>query len=115
MNAMVGEMDQKQEILSQNRELYRIIADFTSELALLKKPRRLHPLHLLQLPHPDRYRDREFLETPQLLENIIHPEDRGLFAAIRRLRQRGQSRIPLELRLITRGRRCSGSTTAAVR
>lgn len=80
VNNMVGESDRKQEILQENRELYRIIADFTSELALLINldgSIRYISSNCLALTG---YSDSEFLAQPQLLESMIHPEDRLIWA-----------------------------------
>ena len=102
VNDLVGELDQKRAIVEENRELYRIIADFTSELALLRNPDgsiRYISANCLALTG---YADREFLESPQLLEEIVHPEDRDLW------RQQGDpagagEEQPVELRLVGRG------------
>jgi len=94
VNDMVGSMDRKQELLQENRELYRLIADFTSELALLRNPdgsiRYISP-NALALTG---YADQEFLATPALLEGIIHPEDLQLWS--------DRACTPMDLRLITR-------------
>jgi two-component system, NtrC family, sensor kinase len=102
VNAMVREMDQKQEILTENRELYRIIADFTSELALLRNPDgtiRYISSNCLALTG---YTELEFLEAPQLLESIIHPEDGEVWMTRRNCAKGAQSGAPIELRLITK-------------
>ena len=103
VNRMVGEMDQKQEVLLENRELYRIIADFTSELALLTNPDdslRYISANCLALTG---YRDREFLESPGLLEGIIHPEDRDIWRYQRRCARGDDPGVAIELRLVARG------------
>ena len=102
VNAMVGEMDQRQETLEENRELYRIIADFTSELALLRNPDgsiRYISSNCLALTG---YADCEFLESPRLLEDIIHPEDGHIWSCRSNCAQGDQPCTPIELRLITR-------------
>jgi len=82
VNTMIGEMDHKQEILAENRELYRIIADFTSELALLLNPDRsvryisANCLALTGYPH------RDFLQSAELLDSLVHPDDRALWQKI---------------------------------
>ena len=102
VNAVVGEMDQKREILEENRELYRIIADFTTELAVLRNPddtvRYISP-NCLALTG---YADREFLESPRLLESIVHPDDRALWN-LRRSADAGRDGSQIELRLNVRG------------
>jgi two-component system, NtrC family, sensor kinase len=102
VNEMVGEMDQKREVLEENRELYRLIANFTSELALLENNDgsiRYISANCLALTG---YSDREFLKQPQLLEQIVHPEDLELW----RNRKCGTQAEPgggsLKLRLVSR-------------
>jgi len=102
VNQMVREMDQKQEILEENRELYRIIADFTSEVAFLSNPDgslRYISSNCLALTG---YTDREFLEEPQLLEGIVHPEDGATWHLANQGRD-DTAGTPVELRLITKG------------
>ncbi|HBA86755.1 MAG TPA: histidine kinase [Geobacter sp.] len=75
VNGLVAEMDKRQETLEENQELYRIIANFTTELATLSNPDgtlRYISSNCLALTG---YTDREFIESPQLLEEIIHPDD----------------------------------------
>lgn len=40
MARAAGEMNRKQEILQENQEIYRILADFAPDLALLRNPDR---------------------------------------------------------------------------
>jgi two-component system, NtrC family, sensor kinase len=102
MNAMVGEMDQKQQILMENRELYRIIASFTSELALLRTPDDSISYISANCLSLTGYRDREFLEEPRLLESIIHPEDRELWRQERNCGKGDAPGLPVDIRLITK-------------
>jgi len=102
VNAMVGEMDKRQETVEENRELYRIIADFTSEVALLRNPDgtiRYISSNCLALTG---YADREFMEQPQLLESIIHPQDAHLWKRCDVCTRKGGPEAALELRLVTR-------------
>jgi two-component system NtrC family sensor kinase len=102
VNTMVGELDQKQRIQEENRELYRIIAHVTSELVLLKNPDqsiRYISSNCLALTG---YTDREFLESPQLLESLVHPEDLPLFLRRRNSGVEQQADSQMELRLVTK-------------
>ena len=102
VNSMVRETDKRQETLEENRELYRVIADFTSELALLRNPDgsiRYISSNCLTLTG---YTDREFIETPQLLADIIHPEDLHLWQCRNKCVKEGEPCSPIDLRLISR-------------
>ena len=102
VNAMVVEMDQRQETLEENRELYRIIADFTAELAILRNldgSIRYISSNCLALTG---YPDREFVDDPRLLERIIHPDDAQLWREGGTCAKGGEPGIPIELRLVTR-------------
>ena len=101
VNDMVEKSDRKQEILQENRELYRIIADFTSELALLTNldgSIRYISSNCLTLTG---YSDCEFIAEPQLLENIIHPEDRLIWTR-RRCTNLQQTGTLIRVRLVGR-------------
>ncbi|OGU06590.1 MAG: histidine kinase [Geobacteraceae bacterium GWC2_58_44] len=103
VNDMVGQMERKQELLRENQELYRVIADFTSELALLQNSDdsiRYISANCLALTG---YTDREFQASPQLLEGIIHPEDSEAWSMRVRCGKREPSGTPIDLRLVTKG------------
>ncbi|WP_049764395.1 PAS domain S-box protein [Geotalea daltonii] len=74
-NEMILQMDEKQELLHENRELYKILAEFTSELAILFNPDksvRYVSGNCLKLTG---YTEEEFHGNPRFLEKIVHPED----------------------------------------
>ena len=101
VNEMVGSMDRREELLQENQELYRIIADFTSELALLSDPDgsiRYISSNCLALTG---YSHQEFLARPGLLEGMVHPEDREAWCR-RHCSRRDEPGEPVKLRLITR-------------
>ena len=102
VNQMVGEMDKRQETLEENRELYRIIADFTSELALLRNPDGTIRYISSNCEALTGYTDREFIEKPQLLESIIHPQDAHLWNRCDVCTRSKAQEATLELRLVTR-------------
>ena len=102
VNSLVGEMDQKQSILEENRELYRVLAHFTSELALLFNPDgSIHFISANCLALTG-YRDLEFLESPRLLESIIHPDDLPGWQASSRCDDPEYGGIQMDLRLMPR-------------
>ena len=102
VNAMVEEMDQRRETLEENQELYRIIAEFTSELAILSNPDGSLRYISSNCQALTGYTDQEFLESPGLLDSIIHPEDRELWRLRDGCAREGKPAAPVELRLTTR-------------
>jgi len=101
VNEMVESMDRREELLQENQELYRIIADFTSELALLINPDgsiRYISSNCLALTG---YSHTDFLAHPELLESMVHPEDKPSWYR-RRCTSPQQAGVPVKLRLVTR-------------
>uniref|UniRef100_C6DZA9 histidine kinase n=1 Tax=Geobacter sp. (strain M21) TaxID=443144 RepID=C6DZA9_GEOSM len=81
VNDMVQDMDRKKEALLKSQEVYHIIAEFTSELAIVRNPDasiRYISANCLALTG---YTDREFMEKPELLEAVIHPSDADIWRA----------------------------------
>ncbi|HEY5513792.1 MAG TPA: PAS domain S-box protein, partial [Geomonas sp.] len=98
-----GETDRKQEMLRENQEVHRIMAEFTPELALLRNPDasiRYISSNCLALTG---YTEREFLAEPHLLESIIHPEDSDLWGERCGCADQQQGGQPIDLRLVTKG------------
>jgi two-component system, NtrC family, sensor kinase len=85
-----------------DREVYRILAEFSPELALLSNPdgsiRYISP-NCLQLTG---YADREFLAAPGLLESIVHRDDLAAWRERSGAIGPGASAAPIDLRLIGR-------------
>jgi two-component system, NtrC family, sensor kinase len=97
-----GGGDGIQENLPENPELYRILNEFSPELALLINPDgsiRYISANCLAFTG---YSDREFLADPQLLDSIVHPEDSGLWKHGWGGGGRRQGGAPIELRLVTK-------------
>ena len=86
----------------EEQQVYRILAEFTPELALLSNPdgslRYISP-NCLPLTG---YADREFLALPGLLESIIHPEDKRAWMLRSDGASPGLDGSPVDLRLITK-------------
>ncbi|MBJ6802015.1 PAS domain S-box protein [Geomonas propionica] len=102
VNSMVEEMDKRQEALKENQELYRIIAEFTSEIAIVCNPDGSLRYISSNCQGVTGYADREFLDAPELLSNIIPPEDRDMWQQRNLCAREGKPAAPVELRLITR-------------
>ncbi|WP_226377723.1 PAS domain S-box protein [Citrifermentans bremense] len=102
VNEMVETMDRKKEALLKSQEVYHIVADFTSELAMLRNPDqsvRYISANCLALTG---YTDREFMETPDLLESIVHPSDIYAWRAHSSDCCRDEDLVDLNLRLVTK-------------
>ncbi|QWV92982.1 PAS domain S-box protein [Geomonas oryzisoli] len=102
VNVMVEEMDKRQEAMKENQELYRIIAEFTSEIAIVCNPDGSLRYISSNCQGVTGYQDRQFLESPNLLNDIIHPEDRDLWQQRNLCARDGRPAPPVELRLVTR-------------
>ena len=103
VNDMVRTMDKRQETLEENQELYRIIAEFTSELAILTNPDGSLRYISSNCEALTGYSDRDFLAVPGLLESIIHPDDRESLRRGCCGADRDKPQSPVELRLQTKG------------
>ncbi|QXE86837.1 PAS domain S-box protein [Geomonas nitrogeniifigens] len=102
VNTMVEEMDRRREALEENQELYRIIAEFTSEIAVVCNPDGSLRYISSNCQGVTGYADRQFLESPGLLNDIIHPEDRDIWQQRNLCAREGTPAAPVELRLLTR-------------
>ena len=97
------EPDLEQESLRENREVYRLMAEFTPELALLINPDRSVRYISSNCLELTGYADREFLAASHLLDSIIHPEESEAWNRRRDGADRGQGGPPIDLRLLTKG------------
>lgn len=102
VNTMVEEMDKRREALEENQELYRIIAEFTSEIAFVCNPDGSLRYISSNCQGVTGYPDRQFLVSQGLLNDIIHPEDRGIWQQRNLEAREGRAAAAVELRLITR-------------
>jgi two-component system NtrC family sensor kinase len=101
-NDMICQMDEKQELLYENRELYKILADFTSELALLLNPDlsvRYVSGNCLKLTG---YTEEEFYTNPHLVDAFIHPDDLETWLHHRDGRTEEGRCGPIDIRIITK-------------
>lgn len=79
-NRMISELDSRQALLHQKEELYRTLAEFSSDMIFwLDTDRRL----LFISPTCEQlsgYTPEEFYSTPGLLESLVHEQDRPMVA-----------------------------------
>ncbi len=102
-NTMVRELDRKQAALRESAELYRIVARFASELAVWRAPDnsiRYISENCLELTG---YGEEAFYASPELIDEIVHPEDRRRW--LRHTLDRDENGVtrPLDIRIVTRG------------
>ncbi|KAF0219758.1 MAG: multi-sensor hybrid histidine [Geobacteraceae bacterium] len=101
-NGMVLELDKQKAALQKSAEIYRVVAEFTTELAAWRAPdgtiRYISP----NCQAMTGYEDTEFYLSAGLLERIIHPDDRSLWAShVREIDENGIHR-PVDFRIVTK-------------
>ncbi|WP_243370986.1 PAS domain S-box protein [Geotalea sp. SG265] len=101
-NDMIDQMDEKQELLYENRELYKILADFTSELALLLNPDQSVRYVSGNCFKLTGYTEEEFYNTPRLVDGLIHPDDLETWLHHRDARDEDGHCGPIDIRIITK-------------
>lgn len=99
-NAMISELDSQKQTLMQSEALYRTVADFSSELAFLRSPTKDIRYISPSCERITGYTDTEFYEQPDLLDSIVHPDDRE--AWLRDMQPEHIQTHPLQIRIITK-------------
>jgi len=78
-NTLVGELDQRQAAAENREQLYKTIVEFTNEMSLLRDSdgtvRYISP----NCEYITGYRDADFYGRPQLLGELVHPDDRAFW------------------------------------
>jgi PAS domain S-box-containing protein len=74
-NTMVGELDQQQAALENREQLYKTVVEFTSEMSLLRGVDGTIHYVSPNCEHITGYRDVDFYARPQLLGELIYPDD----------------------------------------
>lgn len=101
-NDMVREIDQKSASLIASEERYRIVADYAGDFAYWRLPDGTFAYVAPACQEVTGYSVREFIAQPQLLDEMICPEDRPRFETCRQ--QDGGCTPPEEeLRVVTKG------------
>ncbi|BDV43721.1 hypothetical protein GURASL_26440 [Geotalea uraniireducens] len=101
-NAMLAEIDRKSADLRQKQEKYRIVAQFTSELAVWHDEAgviRFISSNCLQLTG---YEDREFYARPGLFNELVHPDERDVWTNHLASPPSESWHDPLDLRIVTK-------------
>ncbi len=100
-NKMVTEIDKRRE-LERSEELYRTVTEFSKDFVFW----RAHDNNIIYVSENCEkfcgYTEEEFYAAPELLETIVHPEDRNIWAEhTRNIESKGISE-QLELRIVTK-------------
>jgi len=101
-NGMMDEIQQADKALQQSNETYRIVAQFTAEVAYWQEPggnTRFISNNCLELTG---YRDTEFYADADLLDRIIHPEFRETWQQHRHERDETTGALRLIELMLTR-------------
>lgn len=101
-NAMIAELDQKQEELLKSKEMYQIVSDFAGDMAFWCDDQGLIRYISPYCQKLTGYTDREYIADPRLINCIIHPDDQEKWD--RHLDQVGPELqpSPLEFRILTK-------------
>ncbi len=78
-NGMVAELEKQQETLQKNAETYAIVAQFATELAAWRAPDNSILYISANCREITGYADSEFYREPELLDRLVHPNDRELW------------------------------------
>lgn len=99
-NGMLGEIEKQKEELRASRELYQLVADFSSDMAFWRTPNG----EMSYVSPPCRqitgYTEQEFYDDPELIDRIIHPDDRPRWLALREGPGGIPEGRPLEFRIV---------------
>jgi len=99
-NDMMDEIRQAEEALRQSSEAYRIVAEYTSEIAFwrtLDDSVKFISANCLEVTG---YRDAEFYANPALLDELVHPDDRPQWNRHREIQGRAGSHAPVQIRIL---------------
>ncbi|ABB33685.2 multi-sensor hybrid histidine kinase [Geobacter metallireducens RCH3] len=101
-NAMVARLEKKEEELKRSKELYQVVADFSTDMAVWRNSdgtmAYVSP-HCFQITG---YTDAEFYADPGLMDRIIHPDDRDLWIEHKETVGTEIQATPLEFRIVTK-------------
>lgn len=102
-NTMVLALDKKQEALRESAEFYRVVARFTSELALWRAPDNSVRYISGNCREITGYGDEEFYASPTLIDEIVHPLDRRHWLRHTLDKDENGAAVPLDFRIVTKG------------
>jgi PAS domain S-box-containing protein len=101
-NGMVRELDEQQVSLQMNAELYRIVAEFTSEMAIWRAPDKSIIYISPNCRSITGYEDSDFYRSPALLDGIVHPDDRHLWVLHKDEAGENGTHRPIDYRIVTK-------------
>jgi two-component system, cell cycle sensor histidine kinase and response regulator CckA len=83
-NNLIETVQRQQETLRQNERKYRIVADNTYDWECWLSPERRFIYSSPSCKRITGYENADFLDDPELLERVIHPDDKEIFEEHRR-------------------------------
>lgn len=100
-NEMVGTLDRQKQALQEQEALYRTVVRFSTDFIFWRKPDGSMRYVSDNAPQVTGHRPEAFYEAPELLDDMVHPEDRELWLAhAKSPNHRGES-APIEIRIQT--------------
>lgn len=101
-NVMVARLEEEEEELKRSKELYKVVADFSSDMSFWRNPddtmAYVSP-HCFQITG---YRDAEFYADSTLKDRIIHPDDQYLWSEHKKHVGTDIQEAPLVFRIVTK-------------
>ena len=105
-NGMMDEIQQAEEALKQSAETYRIVAEYTSEIAFWRTLDDSIQFISANCFDITGYRDTEFSANPDLLETLIHPDDRQLWKSHQENHSQDDTHAPVQIRIVCKDGYC---------
>jgi two-component system NtrC family sensor kinase len=105
-NNMMDEIRQAEEAREKSAEAYRIVAEYTSEIAFwreLDTSIRFISANCFDITG---FRDAEFYATPGLIDTLIHSDDRQLWERYQESRGQDDTHAPVKIRVVCRDGSC---------
>jgi two-component system NtrC family sensor kinase len=99
-NGMMNEIQQADKALKQHAETYRIVAEYTSEIAFWRTLDDSIQFISANCFDITGYRDAEFYARSDLLDELIHPDDRPLWKCHQENQDKPDARSPLQIRIL---------------
>lgn len=105
-NGMMDEIRQAEEALEQSAETYRIVAEYTTEIAFWRTLDDSIQFISANCFDITGYRDAEFYATPGLLDTLIHPDDRQLWERHQENHGQDDTHAPIQIRILCQDGSC---------
>ncbi|BBA70597.1 PAS domain S-box protein [Geobacter sulfurreducens] len=101
-NSMVAQLEREEEELKRSKELYQVVADFSTDMAIWRYPDCTMAYVSPNCRQITGYADTEYYEDPELIDRLIYPEDRCLWEEYRGSVGSDGQMPSIEFRIITK-------------